>query len=342
MRRRILFVLFFACISEIAFGQDAVFSQFYNASLYLNPALAGDEENVVLNASYRSQWNRIHFPYTTTQASLIVPHYRNQHRTPAGHNGGFGVSLYNDFAGTSSNFSTIGGSLAYAYNLLLDKKGNNRISFAIQAGFIQKKINTDDLEWGSMYEQYSGFTGEAPNTEDIGSRTYLDINSGAFYRYSAPVKSKKRIKTVYSGVSVAHLNHPNESPIRNQTSLLPLLYRYHGGVVFGISRHSSISANVLTLFQKEENQTNFGSYYTYAVPVLSGGKYTDFLFRVGGWYRVGDACIANMEFVLDRFKVGFSYDWNVSTLRYNNLGVGAYEVTLGINFTRFAPPKVRY
>jgi type IX secretion system PorP/SprF family membrane protein len=294
--------------------------------------------------SYRSQWNKIHFPYTTGQASLIVPHYKNHHRTPSGHLGGFGVSVFKDVSGENANFNTTGGNISYAYNLLMDRKAKNKVSFAIQAGFVQKKIDTDNLYFGGQYKRYWGFVeDESGEFDKIGSRTYVDISAGAFYRYNAPVKKRRSlISSAYSGISVSHLNNPNENPAEGQVSRLPLLYKYHGGLVFGLSRQVSLSANVLTMIQDRENQTNFGSYFTYAVPTFAGGRYSDFLFRIGGWYRLKDACIANMEFVLDRFKVGFSYDWNVSSLRYNNRGVGTYEVTLGINFTRFAPPKVQY
>ena len=54
-------------------GQDAAFSQFYAAGLYLNPALVGSEQETTFKSSYRTQWRNITLPYVTSQMSLIKP-----------------------------------------------------------------------------------------------------------------------------------------------------------------------------------------------------------------------------------------------------------------------------
>ncbi len=64
--------------------------------------------------------------------------------------------------------------------------------------------------------------------------------------------------------------------------------------------------------------------------------------RLGGWYRINDSFILLTEFETALFKVAFSYDWNTSSLRYNDRGIGTYEVNLAYRFTSHAPAKSRY
>jgi hypothetical protein len=53
-------------LSNVVNGQDLHFSQFYEAPLLRNPALAGlYEGDVRIQGVYRNQWNSVAFPYQT-------------------------------------------------------------------------------------------------------------------------------------------------------------------------------------------------------------------------------------------------------------------------------------
>ncbi|UII23011.1 PorP/SprF family type IX secretion system membrane protein [Fulvivirga ligni] len=339
-----LLVIIAAATQTSLFAQDAVFSQFYNSSLYLNPALAGVEENMTVGVSYRSQWRSLLFPYTTSQVSLIVPYYESQHTKPYGHIGGFGVSVYNDVAGENKNFKTTGANAAFAYNLPLDRKLVHQISFGLQAGFINKRIDSEGLQWGEQYNPFVGFDSSIPASEvgNLENRTFLDLNSGIFWFYNPIQDGNKLIKSINSGFSVAHMNHPDESMYDGSDSQLPLLYKYHGGIVFNLSQKATISANVFSSQQDKEWQHNLGTYLSYKLSSVSAGQSKYVIARLGGWYRVDDSFIVLTEFESQLFKVAFSYDLNTSSLRYNDRGIGTYEVHLSLHFADLAPAKSRY
>ena len=57
----------------ISIGQDHIYSQFYNAPIYLNPALTGQfEGDIRFNALYRNQWTGLasDFSYMSASADL--------------------------------------------------------------------------------------------------------------------------------------------------------------------------------------------------------------------------------------------------------------------------------
>lgn len=340
-------VIFFILIGCLYFpslqAQDPVFSQFYNSPVYLNPALIGEEENLFINFAHRSQWRSLEFPYTTSQVSLVFPYFKDKHTKPEGHVGGIGVSFYGDEAGQGSNLRTYGGNASFAYNLRLSTRTVNRITFAMQLGFIHKNIDKNKLEWGEQYNPFIGFDNTVIPVEvnQIQNRTFLDVTAGAFWRYFANT-DQKTIQSVYAGFVAAHLNHPDESVIEGDENRLPVLYKLHGGIVFGLSEKASISVNYLSQVQDLVNQTNVGSFLSYKLPFDTRGQMSNLVARIGAWYRIQDAAIASIDFITNNLQFGFSYDWNVTSLRYNNRGTGSYEISMGYRFYKPAAPKVRY
>lgn len=335
------------CISgslTSATAQDAVFSQFFNSTLYLNPALAGIEDDLIINMNHRTQWKSLLFPYTTSQVSFITPYYSSKHSKPYGHVGGLGLSVYNDIAGESKSFQTTGVNVSGAYNLPFDHDFVNQITFGLQVGMINKRIDTSNLEWGEQYNKFVGFDASIAPSElsDFQNKSFIDVNAGIFWWYNPlPMKSKV-IKSINSGLSVAHLNNPNESLLDNEASQLPLLYKYHGGVVFNLGANGTISANFLTAIQRGTVQGNVGSYVSYIVNTFTPGYFQNTILRLGGWVRINDSVILLTEMETSKFKIAFSYDMNTSSLRYNSRGIGTYEIHLGLKFTQHAHPKSRY
>lgn len=59
--------IFNACVS---YAQDVQFSQFYNAPLYLNPALTGTSHSSRAILNYRNQWPTAGKPFITYAASF--------------------------------------------------------------------------------------------------------------------------------------------------------------------------------------------------------------------------------------------------------------------------------
>lgn len=340
----LLGVCFSLCINQVAKSQDAVFSQFFNTTLYLNPALAGIEDEFVVNTNHRSQWKSLQFPYTTSQVSLILPYYSSKHSKPFGHIGGMGLSVYNDISGENKSFKATGANATAAYNLPLDHDFVNQITFGMQIGIINKTIDTSNLQWGEQYSPFVGFDSSIAASEvgDFQNRTFVDINSGIFWWYN-PIDSKDRlISSINSGFSVSHMNNPNESVLAAKKSHLPLLYKYHGGVIFNIAENATVSANVLIAFQNNTSQQNVGSYLSYKVLNASQSYFKTTILRLGAWARVNDSVIFLTEMETSVFKFAYSYDLNSSSLRFNNRSIGTSEIHLGLKFTQHSHPKSRY
>ncbi|MDH5598937.1 MAG: PorP/SprF family type IX secretion system membrane protein, partial [Cyclobacteriaceae bacterium] len=276
--------------------------------------------------------------------SFIYPYYTSKHAKPFGHIGGLGLSIYNDIAGENNNFKTTGVNANFGYNLPLDRNFKNVVSFGLQVGMIQKRVDTSTLLWGEQYDPWFGVRADITASEisNFANKAFVDIGSGIFWFYTPLPEEGKKVVSMNSGISVSHMNNPDESMLEYDPQRLPLLYKYHGGIVFGITRNFTTSLNVLFAYQDGITQENIGTYFSYKFFTNANNTFAESIVRLGGWYRVNDAVIMLTEVETIKFKVAFSYDWNTSSLRYRDRGVGTYELHFGIKFTQHAPPKSRY
>jgi type IX secretion system PorP/SprF family membrane protein len=311
-------------------GQDAVFSQYYASSLYLNPAFAATEHTVTAGFNSRVQWKSITTPYNTNQASLIMPIYKSSEKFQ--NIGGIGLSVYNNKAG-QAGVNTTGANLNAAYVIPINEK--NQVIAGIQVGFIQKTIDFSKGQWGSQYDPINGFNSSIPSGEYnfVSSVIYPDIGAGFLY-YNKPKRDiSEKGKSFYMGFSTYHLNRPNESVIKSQPSPLPILYKATLGGEFSINSAWNISPNILIARQSTSLQINIGTYVTYSLGGNSDESKLPTMLIAGAWYRVNDSGIGSIGIGNKYYMIGFSYDMNSSTLRLNTdaKSAGAYEISLKIS-----------
>ncbi|MFN6944620.1 MAG: PorP/SprF family type IX secretion system membrane protein [Cytophagaceae bacterium] len=333
------FIIFLISIGT-AKGQTAQFSQYYASPLYLNPAMAGAIPDITFNSIYRSQWHSIVTPYTTTQGSLILPLYSNG-LTSRNHWGGIGLSVFNDRAG-AGNLNNSGISATLAYNVPLDQDRFSILSFGLQGGMVQKRVDINE-GWGSQFNPFLGLDPNMPVDPSLVTSTALfpDIASGLLYQFNPGRDFDTHRMVFYAGLSAYHLNSPNESLIRTQRSVLPRLFRFHTGTEFRIAPRITLSPNILAVYQNNAYQINGGMYLTFRVFDERGGVLgsSDIIF--GTWYRLNDAVIGLLGFNHKNYTIGFSYDLNSSSLYYFTRGRGAYEVSLSIKFPRSPNKEIK-
>ncbi len=328
-------------------AQDAQFSQYYASSLYLNPALAGAEPDLTFSSNYRQQWRSISGvqPYTTNQISLIVPY--QVRKIKDSHKGGAGFSFYNDRAG-DGNLKTIGVNLTGAYNIALSHNGLHYLSFGLQGGFIQKSVDYTNLKWGSQYSASLGYDPNALVDEGnlVTTRLFADVNSGLIYYYNAARNYHYTDLSAYVGVAAYHMNQPNESFVKGQTSRLPMLLKGHAGFEYNISPKINISPNAIVFYQNTQNQINSGLYVTYCLKQTNQGLVSSTNLILGAWYRLQDSFIFSVGLNGSFYTLGFSYDLNSSGLTTYTRGRGAYEVSLTLRkntknrIKRFSTPRI--
>lgn len=303
---KLLICLLAVLVSELK-AQDPQFTQFYANPLYLNPAFAGNIRCPRICLNYRNQWPNMSGTYVTTSASY------DQHVDALNGGLGFIVTQDNQARGT---LNTTQASLIYSY--LLSPSRSFSLKFGLQAGFFQKSLDRNKLNFGDMIDSRRGFVWNTNEQIPSQTKTNLDFSAGVL-GFS---------KRYFFGAAVHHLTQPEEGLQGN--SKLPLKITGHAGAMIPLEKGSEsfISPNIL--FQQQQNftQLNLGVY------VIRG------MFVGGLWYRNSDAVIVLLGLQTDHMKIGYSYDVTVSKLSNNT--AGSHEVSLQFNFAcKKKKPKYR-
>lgn len=300
-----------------AVAQDPIFSQFYATPLQLNPAFAGTTLAPRITVNHRSQWTQIEGGFKTYAATY--------EQSIEGMNSGFGLILMADNA-MSGVFRRNQFSLIYGYRLQVNDAFF--IKFGAEAGLIQNSLDWERLQFGDQIDPVTGFedplgtpylSEEKPPAEL--SNVLLDISAGLLI-YG---------KNFYGGISLKHLNRPDESFLeinQNLSAGLPMRISAQAGFEISLLRGNNrkygsfISPNVLYVQQGDLGQINVGAYTGFGL--LYGGL----------WYRHTfsnpDAAIGLVGFKYQSFKIGYSYDFTLSRLGASNPG-GTHEISLAIN-----------
>jgi type IX secretion system PorP/SprF family membrane protein len=310
--------------TQTAHAQHFQFSQFYSAPSYLNPAFTGANVCSRLSMNYRNQWSSLPGAFKTYQATF-------DHTIKQAHSG-IGIQFLNDEAGIGS-LTTTQINVLYAYEARLNKKFYGR--GGVSLGSVQRQIDYSPFLFGDQIAR----EGATSSIESFGgtSITYFDVGVGILV-YG---------KSTWGGISIAHLNRPNQSML-NGVSLLPAEFKLHGGYKFIIeemeSSNRKIPVNHSVSFafnyktQQKFNQIDLGIYYSKHL-LTFGMWYRGIpIFKPVKGYENNDAFIVLFGINLSKYKIGYSYDVTLSTLSHLATG-GSHELSMAYQFCNFKKPK---
>ena len=295
----------------VVHGQDPQFSQFYAAAQYLNPALTGNTHQDRIALNYRLQWPGIQPGYETFMAA-----YDHRFSTV---NAGIGGMVLRDKAGTSGlTFTTIG--LSYSYEARISYR--KAIRFGTRMAYTMRGVDPGGYLFADqVIRDNAPASVEANLIPQVG---YLDFAAGSMY-YT---------EQFWAGLSLNHINRPNQSLVLDGDARLPMRASVHMGYKFPIDgRPIGKSDTRMTLAghykaQGKWDQLDLGGYIEHGQ--LTGGLWYRGL-PVAKAYKQGysnsEAVILMAGLLVDeQFRFTYSYDITISKLTMNS--GGAHEISL--------------
>ncbi len=298
-------------------AQDAIYSQFANAPLVINPALAGHfEGSYRLGALYRNQWAGIgksgvySSPSAFADFNLLDQKIRGSF--------GLGFSVLNDES-AGGKFNNLGANISAAYHFSFDpEEARNFLSFGVQGGIVNQRIRLSDFTFASQ------FNGEkidptANSNETVVSDNLIapDLSVGAVYASYFGNNSNIKI-----GGSYKHLLAQAPSFFANQTAFQSSMLIGHAELNYQMGKFLSLHPRAM--YAKQGNATQLNAQ-------LAAGMHfspTTALY-LGGGVRTGDAIIGTLRLELDKLNIGFAYDLNNNPLMQSaTRGQGAWEISL--------------
>jgi len=308
-------------------AQDPQFTQFYTSPLYVNPAYAGSTIQQRLTLLTRLQWPSLPQAFT----SYVFSYDFNIDVL----NSGFGFLASTDKQGTV-DLRTTNAALTYAYRVQFANRWV--LSAGIQFGVAFRSINRAKFLLGDQFD-FAGGQGQS-NDPDLATLdpniSYFDFASG-LVAYSA---------NSWFGVSVYHMNEPNQSLLGNQSEL-PMKLHVHGGIkfplykgVFRKSRIPTLSPGFIYKRQGRFDQIDLGANFYYN-PIMVGLWYRGIplLNSVLNNTQSQDAISAIIGLKFIKLEVAYSYDVTVSSLGAGSGGAHELSVIYQFAYYRGSPKK---
>ena len=319
--RKFILVAITCALLKTAAAQDPNFSQFFVSPLTLNPALTGKfNGDFRISGNYRDQWPAISKAFVTSTVSFDLPILRTDLDT-----WGVGVLAMTDKT-ANGILSTNLISVTTAYHKGIDEDGLNQIGVGFQGTYNTKRLDGTKLNFESELDQFGGWT--IPSGEVVDNRqvnlSYFDVSVGALFNGSTD-----GYNNYYFGVSGYHLNKPKQSFTGDVFyALNPRVTAHAGGAIPFADNTRTIYLS--TLFSRQAGATN----------VVAGGavgfnmnqdEENPTNFYAGLWTRfnnVNDALIPYVGLEFSGFRLGASYDVNISSLKTASQSRGGIEISL--------------
>jgi type IX secretion system PorP/SprF family membrane protein len=305
-------------------AQDPNFSQFFVSPLTLNPALTGKfNGDFRIAGNYRDQWPSISKAFITSTASLDMPILRG--RISELDTWGIGILAMTDKT-ANGILSTNLLSITTAYHKGLDEDGLHQVGIGFQATYNTKRLDGTKLNFEDELDQFGGWSipsGEVINNQML-NLSYFDVSAGFLYNGSTD-----GYNNFYFGASAYHLNKPRESFTGDVFYTLNQRYTVHAGGAIPLGDATrTIFLSSLFSHQAGANNIVIGGAVGFA---LNDEPDNPSNFYAGMWTRfnnVNDAIIPYVGLEFNGFRLGASYDVNISSLKTASQSRGGLEVSL--------------
>lgn len=328
MRKKHWLLLAFALTLRM-FPQDIHFSQYTEAPLYLNPALATVSYDTRAIGYYRSQWSSIGKSYLTYGISLEQA--INHLKLKSNH---FGISL-NIFYDNAGN-GLIKNLMPYlGANYVIKVANNGKLSAGLQFGTSVRTINSSNFTWDSQFDGFKYDPNLPGEKTPLTGITRFDMGGGINYHFA---KSERYISAedgakLDIGFAAYHLTSPKFSFFNTGDKLYMKYIGYFNGD-FGIkSAGIALVPSITYLKQGPSKEITAGFMVKYIIKdqsVYTGAKKAMSL-SLGAYYRLKDAVIPTILFQFDKWGLGIAYDFNLSELTPATRTKGGLEVCLRFN-----------
>lgn len=307
-------------ISLYSIAQDIHFSQFYEAPLSRNPALAGIfTGNLRMQVVHRNQWATIDVPFKTSLISI-------EYKMPVGDNNDYfttGTSGFKDQMG--NNFLTISNfQQSFTYHKSLDDNVNRYLSVGFNGGYYSKRVDPTILSFDSQYGT-SGYDAALPTGEIFRNikRNSFGFTTGISYNSSIG-----NIGNFFIGGSVWHLLK-ERSNFLNDSSVQMRKWQYNAGIRAFISSRILLHFESNIYLQNKNKEIMAGGLITYVNSENTNNQRVldNLSIGAGLFVRLNDAIIPIIKAGYRNISVGFSTDLNTSKLKTISQGRSGSEIS---------------
>lgn len=308
------------------YAQDAVFSQFTSNRLYLNPSFVGHLYRTSIGVNSRQQWVNV------PSARLMGAYSFNQvsFETYCSDVGlAYGIQVRNSIEG--EGLLTTNSATLYAAKPIRIQENRRRkvvLATGMSIGLTQKQLDWQRLSFTSQFHPYIGYYRDAAlvNPQLESSNFAIDPSAGIRLDYLNKVThSVHKI-----GFAVYHFSRPTETFFGLENRIPRRLTAFWSGIFIPPS------------FSRIKYLTNVGIAVDYQDPLQTVTGFVGQQINSSAFINLGlrhrnfttirersDAIIMALQWQIDGYQIGLSYDFTVNSLTDARSG-GTIEVSATI------------
>lgn len=293
----IILMLIFGYCWDAQAQQDPMYTQYMFNQLVLNPAYAGSKDRLSAMLLYRTQWVGFEGAPKTTTFSAHTP-FLHQHMA-------LGLTFVNDEIGIASNQYLTG---SYAYRLKLSQ--NARLSFGLSV-----EGKNQQLSWSATNPLFNQIDPNLPAGDqskmlfNFGSGVYLDHDK-YYVGFSIPRIVENKLDYT-NGLGTA------ESSAQQQRHMYLM-----GGFIMDVNKDVKFKPAMLVKYTDNA---------PLIVDVNLSALFAERLW-LGMTFRTGDSFDIIAQFVLDKMRIGYAYDYSIT--RLNQFNNGSHEIMISIEIDK--------
>ncbi len=296
--------IFLLCCLVAALGQasaqDASFTQYFNLSNWLNPAMTGSAPNYRFTTNYRQQWIKLDRAFTTQTLGFDL--------NADNINSGFGFLLGKSNAADDSQH--LEAALTYSYRITTDWFV---LRMGLQPSYSVRGVNFSSYSFEDALKSGND-TRERLNTD---MRRFFDVGTGAAI-YN---------KNFWGGISLYHLLRPEISAYKTGGERLPMRFNAHAGARFRAWNDFDLFCLPSFQFQKQGVFQQIDMTLGFEIDPINFGvafRGLPLINSVSSPFNQ-DALSFLSGVRMQNLFLGFSYDFRVSKLYGSG---GSFELTL--------------
>jgi type IX secretion system PorP/SprF family membrane protein len=295
MMRVVIFCAYFLGLSLIGHGQQQTqYSQYLYSLFAINPAYAGNRDNVQGVLTERRQWTGIEgAPHS--QSLLFHSPVKRQKM-------GYGLSLFNETIGAHGIIGAFG---SYSYSI---KTRQSALSFGLRAGFYNFRVNTASVNY----------------REDNDPSALVNLQSNFTPTFDAGIHYfNKRIMlgAVVTNLSETRITFVSDNIINNNLRRHAFAYM---GYVMEISQKWKFQPSIMAKYAPSA-PFNFDANATFIFQAKIG---------LGISYRTSQSVIAMAQLFLGKnFRIGYAFDYQTNMAKASALG-SSHEIFVGFDMNR--------
>jgi type IX secretion system PorP/SprF family membrane protein len=274
--------------------QQTQYSQYLYSMFSINPAYAGNKDNIQLLLTERKQWTGIEG----------APHSQSFifHSPIKSKKMGYGVNIFNESIGAHGVFGAFG---SYSYSI---KSPESALSFGLRAGVYSIRIQADRVTYRD---------GNDPSSiVNIQSNVTPSFDAGMHYY-------KKRFVAglTFSNLTETKIKFTNDNIIRN--NLARHFFAYSGYLIDLSSKWKFQPSAMLKYTVNSPINIDVNANFIFKDKI-----------GIGASYRSNQSFVAMAQLFFGKnFRLGYSFDYELNLSRSATIG-GSHEIFVGLDFNR--------